>query len=62
MQALQTFAAETQQSLTSIRMALATDWSNGQAEGHVSKLKLLKRRMYRRARFEFFHRRRLLAP
>ena len=59
--ALQTFAAGVQRDLASIQTALTTGWSNGQTEGHVNKLKLLKRQMYGRARFDLLRRRLLLA-
>ncbi len=59
--ALQTFAAGVQQDFASIQTALTTGWSNGQTEGHVNKLKLLKRQMYGRARFDLLRRRFLLA-
>ncbi len=59
--ALQTFATGVQQDLASIEAALTTSWSNGQTEGHVNKLKLLKRQMYGRARFDLLRRRLLLA-
>jgi transposase len=32
-----------------IRAAVALKWSNGQTEGHVNRLKMLKRQMYGRA-------------
>lgn len=59
--ALQTFAAGVQQDIASIRAALTTGWSNGQTEGHVNRLKLLKRQMYGRAKFDLVRRRLLLA-
>ena len=59
--ALQTFAVGVQQDLASIQAALTTGWSNGQTEGHVNKLKLLKRQMYGRAKFDLLRRRLLLA-
>ena len=59
--ALQTFAAGVQQDLASIQAALTTGWSNGQTEGHVNRLKLLKRQMYGRAKFDLLRRRLLLA-
>ena len=43
------------------RATLATPWSNGQSEGHITKLKLLKRQMYGRADFDLLRRRVLLA-
>jgi transposase len=32
--------------------ALQTPWSNGPVEGHVHRLKLIKRQMYGRANFD----------
>ena len=60
-QSLEAFAAGLQQDVASVRAALTTRWSNGQTEGHVNKLKLLKRQMYGRAKFDLLRRRLLLA-
>jgi transposase len=49
---LQTFAAGLQHEESSIRLALSTAWSNGPTEGHVNRLNLIKRSMYRRATFD----------
>ena len=38
-----------------------TPWSNGQAEGQINPLKLLKRQMYGRAGLDLLRRRTLLA-
>lgn len=38
--------------LSAIRAALTLDWSNGQLEGQVNRLKLIKRQMYGRANFK----------
>jgi transposase len=35
-----------------IQIALSSEWSNGQTEGQVDRLELLKRRMYGRANFD----------
>ncbi len=35
-----------------MRAALALPWSNGQTEGQVTKLKLVKRQMYGRGRID----------
>ena len=43
------------------RATLTTPWSNGQAEGQITRLKLLKRQMYGRAGFDLLRRRVLLA-
>jgi len=44
-----------------IRGAITTDWSNGQTEGQVNRLKLIKRQMYGRASFEVLKARVLFA-
>ena len=44
-----------------VRAALTTPWSNAQAEGQITKLKLIKRMMYGRAGFELLRRRVLCA-
>ena len=41
--------------------ALTLPWSSGQTEGHITKLKLIKRQMYGRANFDLLRRRVLLA-
>ena len=40
-----------------VKAALTTDWSNGQVEGQVNRLKLLKRQMYGRAKFDLLRQR-----
>jgi transposase len=55
------FTAGLQQDGKAVRAALATPWSNGQSEGHITKLKLLKREMYGQANFDLLRRRELLA-
>ena len=35
-----------------VQNALRYEWSNGQLEGHVNRLKLIKRQMYGRAKFD----------
>jgi hypothetical protein len=57
----QTFAAGLVADGTAGRAALTTPWSNAQAEGQITKLKLIKRLMYGRAGFELLRRRILLA-
>ena len=46
---------------SAIRAAISTKWSNGVVEGHVNRLKMLKRQMYGRAGFELL-RRRVMSP
>ena len=59
--AVKTFAAGLEQDGAAVRAALTTPWSNGQAEGQITRLKLLKRQMYGRAGFDLLRRRVLLA-
>lgn len=37
---------------TAVRNAIITTWSNGQTEGKITKLKLVKRQMYGRAKID----------
>jgi len=60
--AVETFAAGLEQDGAAVRAALTTPWSNGQTEGQVTRLKLLKRQMYGRAGLDLLRRRTLLAP
>ncbi len=47
--------------LAAVKAALTEPWSNGQTEGQITKLKLVKRQMYGRARLDLL-RARLVAP
>ena len=49
---LQGLAQGLQSDLAAVRAALELPWSNGQTEGHVHRLKALKRQMYGRANFD----------
>lgn len=51
------FADGLQQDVDAIRAALSLEWSNGQVEGQINRLKLIKRQMYGRAGFELLRRR-----
>jgi transposase len=46
------FAEALRRDYKAVRAALEYDWSNGQAEGQVNRLKLIKRVMYGRAKFD----------
>jgi transposase len=59
--ALETFAAGLEQDGAAIQAALTTPWSSGQAEGQITRLKLIKRQMYGHASFDLLRRRVLLA-
>lgn len=58
---METFAAGLKKDGDAIRGALTTPWSNGQTEGQVNRLKLIKRQMYGHANFDLLRRRVLLA-
>ena len=51
-QACKRFAESLKQDYHAVKAALALEWSNGQTEGHVHRLKLLKRQMYGRANLD----------
>jgi transposase len=46
------FAKGLQEDLAAVQAALRLPWSNGQTEGQVNRVKLIKRQMYGRARFD----------
>ena len=54
---LQSFATGLQHEYASIRAALSEPWSTGQVEGQVTRVKLLKRQMYGRAKFDLLKQR-----
>jgi transposase len=59
--ALRQFAGGLQRDEAAVRAALSSDWSSGQCEGQINRLKFLKRQMYGRARFDLL-RLRVLHP
>lgn len=54
---LQSFATGLQHEYASIRAALSEVWSSGQVEGQITRVKLLKRQMYGRAKFDLLKQR-----
>ena len=46
------FARGIAKDLSAVRAAVTEPWSNGQTEGHVNRLKLVKRQMYGRAKLD----------
>ena len=59
---LENFAASLGQDYAAVRAALELPWSNGQTEGQVHRLKLLKRQMYGRAKLDLLRLRVLYSP
>ncbi len=49
---LRGFASGIKRDYAAVKAALSLPWSQGQVEGQITRLKLLKRQMYGRARFE----------
>jgi transposase len=58
---LKSFATGIGQDLIAVRVALELPYSNGQTEGQVTRLKLLKRQMYGRAKLDLLRQRVLYA-
>ena len=54
---LQSLAASLGRDKAAVLAALELPWSNGQVEGHVNRLKLIKRQMYGRANFDLLRQR-----
>jgi transposase len=54
---LRTFAAGIKRDQAAVLAALTHDWSQGQVEGQIHRLKLLKRQSYGRAGFELLRHR-----
>jgi transposase len=49
---MKNFAAGIRQDYLAVAAALKYEWSNGQVEGQINKLKLIKRQMYGRAKLD----------
>jgi hypothetical protein len=52
LEALQPFVTGVQKDKEAVLAGLTLPWSNGPLEGHVNRLKLIKRSMYGRAKFD----------
>ena len=51
------FARGLRRDFAAVQAAVRSDWSQGPIEGHVNRLKLLKRQMYGRAKFDLLRQR-----
>lgn len=47
--------------IDAVRAAIASNWSNGQTEGQITKLKLVRRQMYGRAKLDLLEARLIAA-
>jgi len=54
---LRRFVSGIRGDLSAVQTALTVEWSNGQAEGQITRLKLIKRQMYGRANFDLLRKR-----
>ena len=54
---LKNFALGVKRDYEAVKAGLTLEWSNGQTEGQVHRLKLLKRSMYGRGRFDLLRKR-----
>ena len=55
--ALQRFAMRLSSDYDAVRAAVTLAWSNGQVEGQINRLKIIKRQMYGRASLDLLERR-----
>ena len=58
---LRSFAKRLGNDYAGVRAAVTLAWSNGPVEGHINRLKTIKRQMYGRANLDLLGRRFLLA-
>jgi len=56
------FAVGIRRDYAAVEAALTMEWNNGIIEGHVNRLKLLKRQGYGRANFDLLRQRLLHTP
>lgn len=55
------FAQSLRKDYEAVRAGLSYEWSQGQVEGQITRLKLVKRQMYGRANFDLLKQRTLAA-
>ena len=54
---IENFAGALRRDYEAVAAALAYEWSSGQVEGQINRLKLIKRQMYGRASFDLLRQR-----
>ncbi|HZU66285.1 MAG TPA: transposase [Ktedonobacteraceae bacterium] len=59
---LQNFVGKLRKDQQAVQAGLTLSWNNGVVEGHVNRLKCLKRTMYGRAKFDLLRQRVLYRP
>jgi transposase len=60
--ALKQFASGIKQDFDAVKNALSFEWSNGQLEGQINRLQLIKLKMYGRAKFDLLRKKVLFNP
>lgn len=60
--AIRRFATGLSEDYAAVKAGVTLPWSNGPVEGHINRLKMLKRQMFGRAHLDLLRRRFLLAP
>ena len=59
---MQRFATGLHEDYAAVKAGVTLPWSTGPVEGHINRLKMLKRQMFGRARLDLLSRRFVLAP
>jgi transposase len=54
---IQQFARKVRQDEAAVQAGCTLEWSNGQTEGQITRIKAIKRQMYGRAKFDLLRRR-----
>ncbi len=62
LEALQHFATGLYEDYHAVKAGVTLPWSTGPVEGHINRLKMVKRQMFGRARLDLLSRRFVLAP
>src|SRR5438445_9683376 len=62
LEAVQRFAKGLRDDYAAVKAGVTLPWSSGPVEGHINRLKMLKRQMFGRARLDLLSRRLVLAP
>jgi transposase len=62
LEAMRRFAKGLYEDYDAVKAGVTLPWSTGPVEGHINRLKMLKRQMFGRARLDLLSRRFLLAP
>jgi transposase len=62
LEAMQRFASGLREDYAAVQAGVTLPWSTSPVEGHINRLKMLKRQMFGRARLDLLHRRFVLAP